>query len=66
MRERESEGVKHFTVLFVDFRFTATYYPRWGYFIEAINGLYGDWKNNKTFWQISNALGPLQFGKYAL
>lgn len=50
---------------FTVFRFTATYYPRWGYFIEAINGLHGNWKDNKTFWQISNANGPLQFGKSA-
>lgn len=50
----------------VNFRFTATYYPRWGYFIEAINGLYGNWKDNRTFWQISNAHGPLQFGETCL
>ncbi|KAH3720453.1 uncharacterized protein LOC127856318 [Dreissena polymorpha] len=43
--------------------FTATYYPTYGYFIEGINGLMGNFKDNRTYWEFSNAtFGPLDKG----
>ncbi|XP_052801893.1 uncharacterized protein LOC128232406 [Mya arenaria] len=43
--------------------FTATYYKKLGYFIEGVNGLMGNWKDNRTYWEFSNAtFGPLNVG----
>ncbi|ESO82161.1 hypothetical protein LOTGIDRAFT_237141 [Lottia gigantea] len=34
------------------FKFTATYFDGKGYFIDAINGLAGEWDPDKTYWEI--------------
>ena len=48
------------------FSFTATYFPKWGYFIDAINGVSGNWEQNRTYWQISNSSGPLDLGIHTI
>ncbi|KAL4222178.1 hypothetical protein ACF0H5_018218 [Mactra antiquata] len=36
-------------------KFSATYYPSVpGYFIDSINGLAGNWADNKTYWRLLN------------
>ncbi|KAL3831411.1 hypothetical protein ACJMK2_023162 [Sinanodonta woodiana] len=38
-----------------NYRFTATYFPSWGYFIDAINGVKGFYTVNQTWWQFLKA-----------
>lgn len=46
-------------------RFTATFSSPYGYFIDSLNGLAGNWAANQTWWQILNQDGPLQVGVYS-
>lgn len=43
-------------------RFSATYSSPYGYFIDSINGVAGNWPEKKTYWQILNQSGPLKVG----
>ncbi|KAL3831412.1 hypothetical protein ACJMK2_023163 [Sinanodonta woodiana] len=38
-----------------NYKFTATYFPTWGYFIDAINGVQGFYTVNQTWWQFLKA-----------
>ncbi|ESO82163.1 hypothetical protein LOTGIDRAFT_237143 [Lottia gigantea] len=37
------------------FKFSSTYFPGMGYFINSINGLAGKWDPDQTFWEILNS-----------
>ncbi|ESO82162.1 hypothetical protein LOTGIDRAFT_237142 [Lottia gigantea] len=37
------------------FKFSATYFAGLGYFIDSINGLFGKWNPDKTYWEILNS-----------
>nr|ALK87061.1 gastric intrinsic factor-like protein 1 [Sinohyriopsis cumingii] len=38
-----------------NYKFTATYFPQWAYFIDAINGVQGFYTVNQTWWQFLKA-----------
>jgi len=50
------------TVQVFRFSFRTKHFPQLGYFIEAINGVRGEWQQYWTYWQISNITGPLDKG----
>ncbi|WAR17195.1 hypothetical protein MAR_031789 [Mya arenaria] len=42
--------------------YSATYFPSFGYFIDAINGVAADWDADKSYWRILNFSQPLSVG----
>ncbi|XP_052809967.1 uncharacterized protein LOC128238273 [Mya arenaria] len=42
--------------------YSATYFPKLGFFIDSINGLAGDWGTDKSYWRILNFSQPLSVG----
>ncbi|KAK3588161.1 hypothetical protein CHS0354_012226 [Potamilus streckersoni] len=38
-----------------NYKFTATYFPTWAYFIDTINGVQGFYYVNQTWWQFLKA-----------